>query len=52
MGFRGGKVPHGFMPKGLKRIHSAAATNIEFRPFVNPGEMLFQHETLPVSRRP
>lgn len=40
------------MPKGLKRIHSAATTNVEFRPFVNPGEVLFQHDTLPVSRRP
>jgi hypothetical protein len=26
LGLKGGKVPPGFLPKGLKRIHSAATT--------------------------
>lgn len=41
LGLRGGKVPPGFMPKGLKRIHSAAINTLEVRPLVPPSEMLY-----------
>ncbi|CAD8054205.1 unnamed protein product [Paramecium sonneborni] len=53
IGMKGSRVPPGFLPKGLKRIHSAAATqNVEFRPFMNPGEILFNDQQHVVAKRP
>ncbi|CAD8046943.1 unnamed protein product [Paramecium sonneborni] len=53
IGMKSSRVPPGFLPKGLKRIHSAAATqNVEFRPFMNPGEILFNDQQHVVAKRP